>query len=513
MSPATFPGVGDVVGGYRIDGVIGRGGMGVVFLAEHRHLARKVALKVVAPELTEDARFRERFLRESRLAGSIDHPNIITIYDAGEADGLLYLAMQYVSGTDLASLLRAERPLGHDRALRIMGAVGEALDAAHASGLVHRDVKPNNILIHAGTPPGADRVQLTDFGLARRTASVSGLTRSGEVLGTALYMAPEQLQGRNVDGRADIYALGCVLYECLTGHRPFEREEPAALFFAHLNAPPPAPSERVPSLPKGLDEVVRIAMAKDPDQRFPTCRALIDSGWASVTPTSPPAAGSTASDLAPTVVIERSASGPSRRTAPPHPAAPGADATVAAGSHPAAPLAATPAPGAPRPLPLSARATGRGRWHAPAALPAIAGVVAVVLLATAGALALSRGLGAPGATPASPTGRPPVVSEGRGFVSFDVAASACASSRDCFIFLLDAVSDPEGDPVTLDSVGPSTEGNTVTVETFDGREVARWVAAPSFTGTNDSFSFTVSDDHGNVVDATCRVENVPPRPQ
>jgi serine/threonine protein kinase/DNA-binding SARP family transcriptional activator/ABC-type transport system substrate-binding protein len=261
--------------GYRIDRIIGRGGMGVVYLAEHEGLKRKVALKLLAPQLAEDPRFRERFVRESQLAASIDHPNVIPIYEAGEAEGRLYIAMRFVDGTDLRTLLHEQGTLGPAQTSRIVGQVAAALDAAHELGLVHRDVKPANVLIarQRGTETGAHGY-LTDFGLTKRAASDSGITGTGQFVGTLDYAAPEQFRGEVPDARTDVYSLGCVLFECLAGHPPYRAENDAALMFAHLMEPPPRLTSERPDLPQDIDDVVAEAMAKKPDERFPSAGAF-----------------------------------------------------------------------------------------------------------------------------------------------------------------------------------------------------------------------------------------------
>ena len=263
---------GTMLGGYRVERALGHGGMGVVYLARQISLDRLVALKVLMPELASDEAFRRRFLTESHVAASIDHPNVIPVHEAAEQDGRLFVTMRYVDGPDLGALLRAERRLTPPRAARIVAQVGAALDAAHRAGLVHRDVKPGNVLV--SDPGGDDHCYLTDFGLVKRSASASGLTQTGQVLGTVSYIAPEQLRGATVDGRADVYALGCVLFEILTGRRPFERDTDVATLWAHLSEEPPAPSHIVPSIPPALDTVVRRALAKDPDERWPTAGEL-----------------------------------------------------------------------------------------------------------------------------------------------------------------------------------------------------------------------------------------------
>ena len=247
------------IAGYRIEARLGRGGMGEVYRAVQLSLDRRVALKVLPPKLADDDVFRRRFLRESRIAASIDHPSIIPIYETGEDGGLLYIAMRYVDGMDLSTLLRREGRLAPDRALAIMAQVASALDAAHARGLVHRDVKPGNILLAAG-PAGSDgHCYLCDFGLIKEVdvqQARSALTATGQFVGTIPYVAPEQIEGGDIDGRADVYSLGCVLFHCLTGSPPFERMNDIEVVFAHLREPPPAVSSRAPGLPPALDPIV-----------------------------------------------------------------------------------------------------------------------------------------------------------------------------------------------------------------------------------------------------------------
>jgi YVTN family beta-propeller protein len=266
VSVGSGPAIGAELGGYRLEALVGRGGMSAVYRAKDLRLGRPVALKVLAAELAEDERFRARFLAESRLAASIDHPNIVPIFEAGEADGLLYIAMQYVAGTDLRALLRSDGPLAPGRAVALVAQLAEALDAAHARGLVHRDVKPSNALV--AVVGAREHVYLADFGLTRHTTSPGGPTASGQMVGTVAYVAPEQIRGGDVDGRADLYSLGCVLFECLTGEVPFPRRSEVATIYAHLEDDPPRPSERRPGLPAGLDAVVARALGKDPERRW-----------------------------------------------------------------------------------------------------------------------------------------------------------------------------------------------------------------------------------------------------
>ena len=260
---------------YRIGGTLGRGGMSVVYLAEHEWLQRKVALKVLAPQLAEDDRFRERFIRESRLAASLDHPNVIPIYEAGASGGDLFIAMRYVEGSDLRTVLHERGALDPARAIAIVRQVAAALDAAHEQGLVHRDVKPGNVLLaRARGEDETVHVYLSDFGLTKRSASDSGVTGTGQFVGTLDYAAPEQFQGGTPDARTDVYSLGCVLFECLTGRPPFQSDNDAALMYAHLQEAPPAITATEPDLPRGIDQVVATAMAKAPAGRYPSAGVL-----------------------------------------------------------------------------------------------------------------------------------------------------------------------------------------------------------------------------------------------
>jgi len=277
--------VGTELAGYRIEGVIGRGGMSVVYLAEHVRLGRKVALKVLAPELAGSERFHDRFLRESKLAASIDHPNIVPIYDADESEGVLYIAMRYVEGSDLKQSIREAGRLEPLRTSAIVDQIASALDAAHARGLVHRDVKPANVLL---TPD--DHVYVSDFGLTKRAVSVSGLTETGQLIGTIDYVAPEQIKGDPVDQRADVYSLGCLLFECLTGHAPYPRDIEVGVLWAHVETPPPTVTEERPELPPEVDDVLALAMAKDPAERT-AAAGDVAAGFRSAIGLEPPAGG------------------------------------------------------------------------------------------------------------------------------------------------------------------------------------------------------------------------------
>jgi pSer/pThr/pTyr-binding forkhead associated (FHA) protein/predicted Ser/Thr protein kinase len=266
--PLELP-AGSVFAGCRVEDVIGHGDMGVLYRAEELALRRPVALKLILAEHAGDERFRERFRRESKIAAAIDHPNVIPIFDAGEERGVLYILMRLVEGTDLRALIAAEGPLDPLRAARIVQQVGAALDAAHARGILHRDVKPSNVLLAA-----RDHVYLTDFGLAKHADSADGLTRRGTVVARVEYVAPELILGQRVDARADVYALACLLFEALTGEAPFARWTGGPEALAHLEAPRPSPVDLRPDLPREFEDVVRRGMATDSDERYPSAGDL-----------------------------------------------------------------------------------------------------------------------------------------------------------------------------------------------------------------------------------------------
>jgi serine/threonine protein kinase/subtilisin-like proprotein convertase family protein len=268
-------GPGETFGRYRIESELGRGGMSVVYLAQDPSLARQVAIKVLAPELAADAAFRSRFIRESQLAAGLDHPNIVPVYEAGEVDGDLFIAMRYVRGTDLRSLIAGGHGLEPERIAELIRPIAGALDAAHRRGLVHRDVKPANILI--ALDEGEEHPYLADFGLTKHTSSKSGLTKTGTFMGTVDYVAPEQIQGAEVDGRTDEYSLACVLFQCLTGVVPFDKGTDVATLFAHLQDPLPKVSTHRTGTSPELDAVLERGMAKDRDERYPTCVAMVDA--------------------------------------------------------------------------------------------------------------------------------------------------------------------------------------------------------------------------------------------
>ena len=272
--PNTHLEAGSLFAGYRIEGVFERGGMGVVYRAVDPDLDREIALKIIAPEHTQNATAVARFKAECRLAASIEHPNIVPIHRGGEADGRLYLAMRFVPGTNLRKIID-RGPMDLPRIASIISQVGAALDAAHEAGLVHRDVKPANILVTGS--PSKPQVYLTDFGLTKQLGSVAegeALTREGGWVGTPDYVAPEQIQGHKVDRRADVYSLGCVLFEMLTGHVAYEKDSDMAKLWAHVTDPPPLPRTIRADLPGALDDIVARATAKEPGHRYATAGAL-----------------------------------------------------------------------------------------------------------------------------------------------------------------------------------------------------------------------------------------------
>jgi hypothetical protein len=271
-----LPAVGDDFAGYRMLGVLGRGRTSVVYQAGNPRLGNIIALKVLVPQFAADDVFRTRFFEESRIAASMNHPNVIPIHDMGDSDGLLYIAMRHVAGTDLRQLLVKEGRLAPADAVFLLTQVARALDAAHRRGLVHRDVKPGNLLVeHQNEDP--DHVYLTDFGITKVVTSRTGLTSPGEFLGTVDYIAPEQIRGISVLGMADQYSLGCVLYECLTGRVPFEKDLDAAIIWAHVEEPPVPPSAACPGLPRELDYVFERVLAKQPGDRYGSCREFMEA--------------------------------------------------------------------------------------------------------------------------------------------------------------------------------------------------------------------------------------------
>jgi hypothetical protein len=347
--------IGEEFAGHRIDGVLGRGGMGVVYRAFDLRLSRTVALKLITPALSADEDFRRRFQRESQVAASVRQQNVVTIFQAGEADGLLFVTMELVEGSDLRGLINERGRFDVPTASAIVAQIAAALDAAHASGLVHRDVKPANVLIAASAPL---HVYLTDFGLTKRTSSQSGITKTGLFVGTIDYAAPEQIKGWPVDARSDVYALGCVLFEMVAGQPPFRRENEYATMYAHTSEPAPALSTVAPGLPLGLDPVIARALAKEPDQRYPSAGDLARAVAAAVAGAALPAQPER------TVAVGRAAPPPPPTAVVPEP-------------HPAYGYGLDPATSV---LPPPKRRTGWIALAAVLALLFVGGVVAAVVL-------------------------------------------------------------------------------------------------------------------------------------
>ena len=329
--------------------------MGVVYRARQLRPARTVALKVVSPELADDADFRSRFEHECEIAASIEHSNVIPVYEVGEESGQLYIAMRYVEGTDLRAVIAAEGRLEPVRATGILSQLSAALDAAHFRGLVHRDVKPGNVLL--AREGEREHVYLTDFGLAK-PASSAGRTRVGAFVGTLDYAAPEQLEGRRVDARTDVYAAGCMLFEMLAGRVPFEQDHEASIIWAHMASPPPSACALVPDLPREIDAVIARAMAKNPDERYPSAGDLGRAALAAV-------AGERATESERSVATGRAAPAAAAPRAPaaPRPGRPGS--TGRPGARPPRQHRPPRQPG--RPAPAAAAASARAGTPAPPA--------------------------------------------------------------------------------------------------------------------------------------------------
>src|SRR4051794_17131134 len=372
--------IGEEFAGHRIEAVLGRGGVGVGYPGTDPRLNRVAALKGITPALSSDEDFRRRFQRESQLAASVRQANVVTIFQAGEAEGLLFATMELVQGSDLRAYLTQHGRLDLATASAIVTQVASALDAAHASGLVHRDVKPANVLM-AGDG-GTLHVYLTDFGLTKRTSSQSGITKTGLFVGTIDYAAPEQIKGWPVDARADVYALGCVLFEMIAGTPPFRRDNEYATMYAHTSEPAPPLSSLAAGVPPALDAAVARALAKEPDERYPSAGDFARAVSAAV-------AGAAPSEPERTVAVGR--------------AAPPAEQTIPQG-HPVYGYGLEPSTAV---LPEEPPRRDRGPWIA------VLAVVAVLLIAggVAAALLLGGGDGTKSASrpqPSATTPTPPV---------------------------------------------------------------------------------------------------------
>jgi serine/threonine-protein kinase len=422
--------IGSDVAGYAVESVLGSGAMGVVYVARQLSPERKVALKLITPAFANDEVFRRRFLREATAAAAIEHPHILPVYAAGESNGTLFMAMRLIDGRDLNEILRgsAELPLG--RVERIVGQVGGALDAAHARGLVHRDVKPGNVLVtEQPDAEDADFCYLMDFGVSTWTASSAAtITATGQMVGTANYMAPEQIEGGGVDGRTDLYSLGCVLYECLTGCAPFSGRNAPAILYGHLHEQAPAPSSLRSGLPPGVDSVIDRALRKAPEERYSSCRELSQALRAALT---------------------------------------GATATM-----PAVTPVATPS-GSPE-APPSGRPPGRATWIAVAAIATTFLVVATLVYLG------SRDRG-PGQGPSSAT-RPQLIREGVQVIATDTAPSSTDAAGNVVTYVPANVID--GDVETAWRTPGDGQGESVTLIFDNPINIVRIGLIPGYAKTD-----------------------------
>jgi YVTN family beta-propeller protein len=484
---------GTVFGGYRIDGVAGEGGMGVVYRATQLALDRSVALKVIASEFAHDPSFRDRFHSEALLAASIDHPNVVPVYEAGESDGVLFLVMRYVDGIDLRALVDSAGGLEPQRAVRIVGQIAAALDAAHRRGLVHRDVKPPNVLI---AQDGEEHAYLTDFGLTKHAAAASGMTHTGQFVGTPDFVSPEQIRGEPADARADVYGLGCVLFHALTARTPFERESDLGKLYAHLGDPVPDASDFAAAVPPALNAVIATAMAKEAGDRYASACDFARAARAALNgEVAPPPAGSVA-------IGDAAAPPPPEITAPPSVAAPSA-----ANSRPATPPPAS-AVAAPQPPPASAVAAPQPPPAGPAgwprrrriallvALPTLLlAAVAVAGLAAVGALGGDdepRASRTPGTPPPPAVGDVPrvvatiTVGDGPDGVTVDGNDVFVSHARDGTLIKLNARSNQvKGEPVPVGASPDQIAAGKGTVWVVDssGDQLQRLESAPTLQAT------------------------------
>jgi serine/threonine protein kinase len=392
--------IGGQLGNYLIDSVIGRGGMSVVYRAKHSRLGMSVALKVLAPELSSDDSFRERFLREAQMAAAVDHPNVIPIHDMGVHEHSLYIVMRYVAGGDLKAMLATSGPLEPRTAVALLMPVALALDAAHAHGLVHRDVKPANILLQRSATGEVEHVYLTDFGIAKSASSMTGLTRAGAFIGTIEYMAPEQIESREVSARTDVYALGATFYESVTGRIPFQRE------LAEGARPPMGALEPVssarPGLPSALDDVIAKALSRDPVDRYVTCEQFLRAcSYAIEAVPSPDDAAQ--APIAPTELSAHETAGDEPGPAT-DPARVDREPVVAQAADPPPSGAAPPAEQAGEPdRPSVGASPSRRRWYAGALAAVLVAAVVVVVLVLASGSSTPSGMLSSSALGAVPT--------------------------------------------------------------------------------------------------------------
>ncbi|MBD0862891.1 protein kinase [Gordonia sp. zg691] len=379
---------GDVIAGYTVVRVLGSGGMGTVYLAQHPRLPRHQALKVLASALGADPSFRERFRREAELASRLDHPNIVSVQDAGVDEDLMWIAMQYVDGTDTAAMVRdAHGPLHPALIIDIIGQVASALDYAHAQGTLHRDVKPANILTTAGHSPGTRRALIGDFGVARLLSESTGLTGTGTMIGTLAYAAPELFSGEPLTPAVDVYALGCTFYELLTGAPVFPRSDQLAMMSAHLHAPVPRLTDSRPDLPSAFDDVIYRALAKRPQDRFATCGELAAAASAALYE-NPARTGSGRTVAGPTVMAP-TPQPPQPHSMPDHQPTVSAQAFPRRSGRPATAAGSTPGISGPHPAQLNPVPARRGAvgWIT----AAIVGVVVLAVVAISAILLVGKG--------------------------------------------------------------------------------------------------------------------------
>jgi serine/threonine-protein kinase len=481
--------------GYQIDGIAGHGGMGVVYRATEIALQRPVALKLIAEDFAADSKLRGRFQRESLLSASIDHPNVIPVYEAGEVDGVLYIAMRFVDGTDLHHAVPRDHGLEPARAVRLVSQVGSALDAAHRRGLIHRDVKPANVLL---TGEGdEEHVYLTDFGLVKPVGGgTSGLTSAGIFIGTVDYASPEQVQGAEADARSDVYALGCVLYFTLTGKSPFRRDSNVATMFAHINEPPPSLLEARPQLPPALAAVIQRALAKAPDDRHQSAGELARDAQAAL------GSGSATDHAGPGDRFTRPADAtPAPSTAPGAPAtpAPGTDSATAragAAGPPGTPVPAAGAPAAAGMPPMRRRLVGFGL-----AAVLVLGVVAALLAA----LGVFEGDETPSSrssqTEPTATAAPPSKPRVAASIPVGKGPDGIAVTDEGIVFVTDATRGTFSriDPKTNRTIGKPVEVGRAPDGVAGAKKVA-WIAS-----SGDGRVRRVESDPNPVVVGTIRV--------
>jgi tRNA A-37 threonylcarbamoyl transferase component Bud32 len=529
-----FP-VGSRIAGYQIQELIGRGGMAVVYRASDVRLDRPVALKILAPELARDSAFRQRFIRESRSGASVDHPNIIPVFEAGESDGVLFIAMRYVAGRDVRALLDREGPLRPSRVVSIVTQIASALDTAHARGLVHRDVKPANMLLGTvATGVAPDHVYLSDFGLSKLSVSAVSLTGTGQFLGTIDYMSPEQIEGRTIDGRTDLYALACATFEMLTGRPPFQRDQDLAVMWAQVSAPPPSARQLRPELAPQVDHVIAKALAKTPDDRYATCLDFAAELRAACAIRPEPSAGPPATELAAAVPPQASARQPVSSPAPGYEetiteavrpvsggvaAAAAGNAATAHDQYPASPYGP---PGYGPPGPASQLREGAGYQRPPyqgtpprrrsRALPIVLSILAVAILAGIGALVLYlRGNGSTynpvtATSPASPISRSSSAPVLRGPASVVTAYYDAVNNHDyATAYRLNLPAQKQSGSYAVFRQGfTGTKHDDLTITKVSGEVVSFELTAHQTDGTVKTYAGTYTVRNGKIVLADVR---------